>query len=133
MAASGRSIIESPREKHIDLLYRAANRDATGLPVAAGPIRAALERQLRHHHVNDMSTDIASPAPIFRIYRRDDQTFAIEVKIEEMQPTNVMGFATEAAAEAWIVGYQRRMKEIAETPKGRRMRPASRMASSGGG
>jgi hypothetical protein len=78
-----------------------------------------------------MSTEIAGPAPTFRVYRRDDQTFAIEVKIEDMQPTNITGFATEAAAETWIAGYQRRIKEIAEAPKGRRMRAPSRIAGGG--
>jgi hypothetical protein len=60
----------------------------------------------------------------FRVYRRDDQSFGVEVVIDEMQPTSVSGFATREAAEAWIEGYKQRKKEIAEAPRGRRSRPA---------
>ena len=66
---------------------------------------------------------MTQPDAAVRVYSRDDGTFAVEVTIDEMQPTQVSGFATEAAATAWIEGYKQRKKEIAESPRGRRSRP----------
>jgi hypothetical protein len=70
-----------------------------------------------------MSNDKIQPDAALRVYARDDGTFGVEVVIDEMQPTSVTGFATRAAAEAWIDGYKQRKKEIAESPRGRRSRP----------
>jgi hypothetical protein len=70
-----------------------------------------------------MSSNTPQPDAVFRVYARDDGTFGVEVIIDEMQPTTVTGFATEAAAEAWIEGYKQRKKEIADSPRGRRSRP----------
>jgi hypothetical protein len=46
----------------------------------------------------------------YRVIPIDGATFAVEVRIPESHPTRVSPFATEAAAEAWIVEHQRRIQ-----------------------
>ena len=45
----------------------------------------------------------------FRIFRRDDKDFAIEVEIPEVPPTIVSGFDTMQAAEFWIDAFRTRV------------------------
>ena len=47
----------------------------------------------------------------FRIFRRDDESFAIEVEIPEAPPTTVSSFDTEQAAELWIDAFRKRVEE----------------------
>jgi hypothetical protein len=71
-----------------------------------------------------MSSDMPQADANFRIYARSAEDFAVEVVIDEMQPTTVTGFASQEAAEAWIEAYKERKKAIGEYPRGRRPRQA---------
>jgi hypothetical protein len=45
----------------------------------------------------------------YRVLRRDDASFAVEVSIQDTAPTTVSAFATKAEAEAWIAGHKQRV------------------------
>jgi len=47
----------------------------------------------------------------FRIFSRDDASFAIELEIPESPPTTVSSFDTERAAELWIDAFRKRVEE----------------------
>ena len=49
----------------------------------------------------------------YRVVRRADRTFGVEVTIPDTQPTNVTSFTTEADAEAWIAAHKRRVADRA--------------------
>lgn len=48
---------------------------------------------------------------IYRVVQLSDGAFGVEVKIPDSHPTMVSSFATEAAAEAWIVRNKQRVIE----------------------
>jgi hypothetical protein len=54
-----------------------------------------------------MAYNIAQPDATFRVFEKTDMTFGVEIVIAGTEPTSVMGFATETAANDWIAGYQR--------------------------
>jgi hypothetical protein len=45
----------------------------------------------------------------FRVFQRDDKSFAIEVEIPEVPPTIVSSFDTAQAAELWIDAFKERV------------------------
>ena len=47
----------------------------------------------------------------FRIFTRDDASFAIEVEVPESPPTTVSSFDTAHAAEQWIEAFKKRVEE----------------------
>ena len=47
----------------------------------------------------------------YRVVRRADQTFGVEVTIPETHPTTVTSFTTEADAEAWISTHKQRVAD----------------------
>jgi hypothetical protein len=60
----------------------------------------------------------------YRIVRRDDDSFAVEIVRVGALPQTAAGFATEAAAQGWIAQDQR-LRASADpfgTPAGRRWR-----------
>jgi len=63
-----------------------------------------------------MPTDI-SPAD-YRIVSRDGGGFGVEVSIEGTSPTMVTSFATESAANDWIIAHKARLA----APKPKRWR-----------
>jgi hypothetical protein len=54
----------------------------------------------------------------YRLIRRPDRTFAIEVSIPDTHPTTVTSFATAAVAEDWIAAHKQRV--AASNSSGRR-------------
>jgi len=48
---------------------------------------------------------------VYRVVQLPGGDFGVEVKIPDSHPTTVSSFATEAAAEAWIVRNKRRVIE----------------------
>ncbi len=61
----------------------------------------------------------------FRVVEQSAGAYAVEVTIPDSFPTLVTSFPTEAAAEAWIVGYRERL-EVARTRGKRTWRTRSR-------
>ena len=55
----------------------------------------------------------------YRIVIQPDQTFGVEVKIPEMNPTTVTTFGTAADAEAWIAAHRQRVAENASLGRAR--------------
>ena len=53
----------------------------------------------------------------YRIIPQPNDSYGVEVLIDAMHPTKVTGFATEAAAEAWI---ERHKLHVASGTVGRR-------------
>jgi len=47
----------------------------------------------------------------FRIFCRDDASFAIEVEVPDSPPTIVSSFDTAQAAELWIEAFKKRVEE----------------------
>ena len=47
----------------------------------------------------------------FRIFRKDDASFAVEVEVPEAPPTIVSSFDTTQAAELWIDAFRKRVEE----------------------
>jgi hypothetical protein len=45
----------------------------------------------------------------YRVIRRSDGTFGVEVTIPDTEPTTVTSFATKADAEAWITAHKERV------------------------
>jgi hypothetical protein len=45
----------------------------------------------------------------YRVIRRADRTFGVEVTIPDTEPTTVTSFATKADAEAWIADHKQRV------------------------
>jgi hypothetical protein len=43
---------------------------------------------------------------IYRVVRRDDESFGVVVTIPDMYPATVTGFATKAAAKRWIARHK---------------------------
>jgi hypothetical protein len=72
-----------------------------------------------------MVNNISAPAATFRVLPRNDGGFGIELLIEGAEPVSVTGFATETAANDWIVNYQTRV-EAARQPGARRSWARSR-------
>jgi len=63
----------------------------------------------------------------YRVISLSDGSFAVEVTIPDTYPTKVSGFATKAAARAWIAEHKR---QVAESdlfrPFGKRAAPFKR-------
>jgi len=55
----------------------------------------------------------------YRVIRRSDRTFGVEVMIPETHPTTVTSFATKADAEAWIVAHRQRVSNLRALGRGR--------------
>jgi hypothetical protein len=55
----------------------------------------------------------------YRVIRRSDRTFGVEVTIPESHPTTVTSFATEADAEAWILDHRQRVSNLGASGRGR--------------
>jgi hypothetical protein len=47
----------------------------------------------------------------YRVIRRDDGAFAVEVTIPDTNPTTVSAFASEAAAQEWIARHRDRVQQ----------------------
>jgi hypothetical protein len=45
----------------------------------------------------------------YRVIRRLDRTFGVEVTIPDTEPTTVTSFVTKANAEAWIAAHKKRV------------------------
>ena len=56
---------------------------------------------------------------LYRVVIRHDQTFGVEVKIPEMNPTIVTNFTTAADAEAWIAAHKQRVAGSASLSRAR--------------
>jgi hypothetical protein len=56
---------------------------------------------------------------LYRIVSQPDQTFGVEVKMPEMNPTIVTNFATAADAEVWIAAHKQRVAENASLSRAR--------------
>jgi hypothetical protein len=44
----------------------------------------------------------------YRVIRRPDRNYGVEVSIPETSPTIVTGFASQEQAEAWVADHKRR-------------------------
>jgi hypothetical protein len=64
------------------------------------------------------------PDTIYRIIRREDDTFAVEIVRVGALPQTAAGFATEALAKGWIAQDERfrSASDPFSTPAGRRRR-----------
>ncbi len=82
----------------------------------------------RHCHLGDgmrlatrievMATTHPHADATYRVISFEDGSFGVEVSIPESEPTTVRTFATEADAEAWIAGHQKRVRHQIETGRG---------------
>jgi hypothetical protein len=68
--------------------------------------------------------DMAQPHPhadaTYHVVRRADLSFVAEVNIPGQYPITITGFATEAAAEAWIIKHKREVEDYRPSWRGRR-------------
>jgi len=63
---------------------------------------------LRACHIKSMEQRHPHADATYRVIRRADGTFGVEVTIPETQPTTVTSFATTADAETWIAAHKQR-------------------------
>ena len=49
----------------------------------------------------------------YRVYRLDDETFGIEVSLQEALPIKITSFPTRAAANQWIENHKRTIEKQA--------------------
>ena len=64
------------------------------------------------HHIHRMAKTHPHTDATYRVIHRADMSFWAEVNVPGQSPAYVTGFATEAAAEAWITRHKQQIVDF---------------------
>ena len=65
---------------------------------------------LSNHHISSMARTHPHAEATYQVISLPNCSFGVEVTIPDTYPIKVSGFATKAAAEAWITEHKRRVE-----------------------